>query len=94
MRRSLISASKLIKQKYVFISDDTCVKFFRKGSLIEKAFLHDHLWRVECTIIANHLHVLNITTKRMHGSDHTFMLWHKRWDIFQKIGFLNCQNRI
>ncbi|CAN6583926.1 unnamed protein product [Malus baccata var. baccata] len=78
MRRSLISASKLVKQKYVFIGDDKCIKFFFKGSLIGKAFMFDHLWRLQCTLEVSHLQVLHVTTKRMHGFGHSFMLWRKR----------------
>ena len=78
MIRNLISASKLVKHKYVFIGDDKCIKFFFKGSLIGKAFMFDHLWRLQCTLELNHLQVLHITTKRMHNFDHTFMIWHKR----------------
>ncbi|TQD95507.1 hypothetical protein C1H46_018863 [Malus baccata] len=78
MRRNLISASKLVKQKYIFIGDETCIKFFKKGSLIGKAFLSDNLWKLQCTTDKNLLHVLTISTKRMHGSENSFMLWHKR----------------
>lgn len=48
------------------------------GSIIGKAFMFNHLWRLQCTLEVSHLQVLHVTTKRMHGFYHTFMLWHKR----------------
>ncbi|KAM2808794.1 hypothetical protein PS2_043635 [Malus domestica] len=77
MRRSLLSASKLVQQGIVFIGDVECTKFFKRGSLVGKAFLHDNLWKLQCSIVNNSMHVLNTTTKRMHIDD-TYMLWHKR----------------
>ncbi|KAM1088384.1 hypothetical protein ACFX19_016501 [Malus domestica] len=77
MKRSLLSASKLVQQGIVFIGDVECIKFFKRGSLIGKAFLHDNLWKLQCSIVNNNLHVLNTTNKRMHIDD-TYMLWHKR----------------
>lgn len=78
MRRNLLSASKLVKQGYVFMGDNECVKFFRKSSLQGKAIMHDQLWKIDCTVETDHLHVLSTAIKRMHGFDQSFMLWHKR----------------
>ncbi|KAM1114412.1 hypothetical protein ACFX2B_046412 [Malus domestica] len=78
MRRNLVSASKLVKQGYVFVGDDECVKFFKRGSLHGKAFQHDHLWKIQCNVEFEDLLVLNTATKRMHASDQSFILWHKR----------------
>ena len=78
MRRSLMSASKLIEEGITFIGNKECIKFFSKGSLIGKAFLHDHLWKMQCTLLDNGLIVLNTTAKRMHNFDNSYMLWHKR----------------
>ena len=78
MRRSLMSASKLVEEGITFIGNKECIKFFSKGSLIGKAFLHDHLWKMQCTLLDNGLIVLNTTAKRMHNFDNSYMLWHKR----------------
>ena len=78
MRRSLLSASKLVQQGIVFIGDVECTKFFKKGSLIGKAFLHNHLWKLQCSVVNNGLHVLNVTPKECMVPKTILCLWHKR----------------
>lgn len=49
MKRNLGSSSKLVKQGFVFLGDDACVKFFQNGSLdlvLGKACLNDDLMKI------------------------------------------------
>ncbi|TQE08812.1 hypothetical protein C1H46_005583 [Malus baccata] len=80
MRRSLISASKLVKQGFGFLCDDSCIKFFQKNkinSLLWTAILHDELWEIDYIFEKPSL-VLSTTAKRMHESESSYSLWHKR----------------
>lgn len=52
--------------------------FIKKRFFAGKSFYACQLWKLHCIIETDHLHVLNIATKRMHGLDQTFMIWHKR----------------
>ena len=81
MRRNLLSASKLVKQGLAFLVDDDSVKIFRKNrlhSLLGSAYMHDELWKLECIVDHTSLHVMNVNTKRMHESEVSYILWHKR----------------
>ncbi|TQD69871.1 hypothetical protein C1H46_044597 [Malus baccata] len=81
MRRNLISASKIVKDGFGFLGDDECLKIFQKNhldSVLGTAYLSDNLWCLNCTVESINQHVLNTSTKRMHCSDDSFILWHKR----------------
>ncbi|KAM1602990.1 hypothetical protein ACFX1Z_029648 [Malus domestica] len=81
IRRNLISASRIVKDGFAFLGDDESLKFFEKNHLdcvLGTAYLSDNLWCLNCTLESINQYVLNTSTKRMHSSDDSFILWHKR----------------
>lgn len=82
--RSLVSASKLVRNGFAFIGDDESVRLFMKNDmnyLLGVCLLDNDLWKLDCTIV-NYLNCYNIDSslqvKRPLSNDLSSMLWHKR----------------
>ncbi|KAM1476645.1 hypothetical protein ACFXTO_038605 [Malus domestica] len=81
MRRNLISASKIVKDRFSFLGDDECLKIFKKNchnTILGTALLSDNLWNLNCPVKALNHTIFSISAKRMIGQDTSYILWHKR----------------
>ena len=84
LTRSLVSASKLVRNGFAFIGDDESIRLFMKNDLnylLGVCLLDNDLWKLDCTFM-NHLNCYNIDSslqvKRPLSNDLSSMLWHRR----------------
>ena len=91
LTRSLIYASKLVKDGYVFVGDDESVRIYKQSNmnlLLGICFLNNDLWRMNCQVMLNSKCLTvesNLSLKRSLTNEGSSMLWHRR------LGHINKQ---
>lgn len=79
MRRSLISASKLVESGFIFTGDSESVKIFHsnnKDILPGHAFLKTDMWQLECAYVNKCFNVNVAGSKRVLTDETSPMLCH------------------